>query len=63
MAEMCVSELEEDVFGFTALTIHNVPHAAPVAAAEVVETNPNLEDNPDEKGKTAAPSYQRWRHE
>tara|TARA_B100000519_G_scaffold195449_1_gene200513 strand:+ start:569 stop:835 length:267 start_codon:yes stop_codon:yes gene_type:complete len=25
--------------------------------------NPNLEDNPDEKGKTAAPSYQRWRHE
>ncbi len=25
--------------------------------------NPRLEDNPNEKGKTAVPSYQRWRHE
>ena len=25
--------------------------------------NPNLEDNPNEKGKTAVPSYQQWRHD
>ena len=25
--------------------------------------NPSLEDNPNEKGKTAVPSYQQWRHE
>ena len=25
--------------------------------------NPSLEDNSNEKGKTAAPSYQQWRHD
>ncbi len=25
--------------------------------------NPDLDDNPDERGKTAPPSYQRWRNE
>ena len=25
--------------------------------------NPNLEDNQNEKGKTAAPSYSQWRHD
>ncbi|MCS5539173.1 MAG: hypothetical protein VYC57_02365 [Verrucomicrobiota bacterium] len=25
--------------------------------------NPSLEDNPNERGKTAVPSYQQWRQE